>query len=65
MDNSAFHLTDEQLAQYKEWVDNIVRPLWGVDAAESVSVTVSFTFFSLGRCVEARIGGCTLVLEEA
>ena len=64
MDNTNFHLSDKQLARYTAWAGNIAEPLWDADAAESLQVTISFTFNSIGRRVEARIAGHTLLLED-
>jgi hypothetical protein len=64
MDNADFHLSDEQIAQYEAWAASVARPLWNADAAESLQVTISFTFNSIGRRVEARTATQTLLLED-
>jgi hypothetical protein len=63
MTNSDFHLSDEQLAAFVRWSRRVVRVQWRADATESVSATIAFTFTSVGRQVEARIGPDSLMLE--
>ena len=63
MKNSDFHLSDEQLAAYHRWSRHVVRAQWRADAAESISATIAFTFTSVGRQVQARIGPDSLMLE--
>lgn len=63
MKNSDFHLSDEQLAAYHRWSRRIARAHWCADTAESISVTMAFTFTSIGRQVQACIGPERLTLE--
>ncbi len=64
IDNSMFHLTDEQLRAYDQWMTTIAKSHWSADAAESLQATLSFTFTALGRRVEARVGEHHLLLED-
>lgn len=64
IDNSMFHLNDEQLRAYDQWMTEIAKSHWNADAAESLQATVSFTFTAFGRRVEARVGEHRLVLED-
>ncbi len=64
MTNDDFALTPAQLVRYEAWASEVARPLWEADAAESIEVAITFRFSSLGRTVEAHIGGARLVLED-
>jgi hypothetical protein len=63
VDNHDFQLSEEQLTAYHHWSRRVVRASWTADAAESISATIVFTFTSVGRSVQARIGTETLLLE--
>jgi len=64
LDNSMFHLGDEPLLIYDQWIAAIAKSRWQADAAESLQATISFTFTALGRRVEAHAGGHHLLLED-
>lgn len=55
--NDDLKLSADQLSQYNTWAKKVSMPLWDADCAESHAITISFTFSSIGRTVEAVVDG--------
>jgi len=64
MNNEAVSLTDEQWRVYRDWVEKQAADFWEADAAESLEISLTFTFCPLGRRVQARLGSSTLLIED-
>ena len=64
MNNEAVSLTDEQWQMYRDWIETQAAGLWDADAAESIEVSLTFTFCSIGRRVQARLGSSMLLIED-
>jgi hypothetical protein len=65
--NEELNLSTNQLRRYNEWAAGVARAHGEADAAESLEISIRFTFRPIfGRTVEARVGHSThvLVIED-
>lgn len=58
LDNSAFTLTDEELASYNAWATNIAISM-GEAEVESWTLSVKFSFSNLGKVISAHCEGAS------
>ena len=68
LDNSAFILTDEELARYNAWASNITAAMVNAELEPS-DLSVKFTFSNFGtgvraHCESALDHSCDLVIRD-
>lgn len=63
--NEQFQLSTEQHQALTDWMQPKIKAAVNADAAESLSLKVTFTFWALGREIVATCGKDELTLESA
>ncbi len=63
IDNSAFALTEEELTRYNQWAEGISVAMVNAEI-ESWTLEVNFSFWNLGKSIEARCGSNVLVIRD-